>query len=209
MVYSARNASDGLTEAAGSILTDRTSTGWRYYTRLAINSFATMLDLGLFTLGAALVGLGLAVLLAGFDVVDAETNLSTGSVLVAALVLGVVGTFSMGIASEGPARRASTFTPHNENERAIGRVLASVAVGMILIAVSNRLDQFADDLSAPLVTGIELIRTTGRAALWPVALIGVPLAWGVHRSRILGDSAEEIHLPIMFATWVVAVMLLL
>lgn len=208
MVYSPRHASDGLTEATGSILTDRTSTGWRYYTRLAINSFATMLDLGLFTLGAALVGLGLAVLLAGFDVVDAETNLSTGSVLVAALVLAVVGTFSMGIASEGPARRASSFTPHNEYERAIGRALASIAVGVILMAVSDRLVEFADDVSAPLVTGIELIRTTGQAALWPVALIGVPLAWGVHRSRILGASAEETDLPIMFATWVVAVILL-
>lgn len=208
MVYSARNASDGLTEAAGSILTDRTSTGWRYYTRLAINSFATMLDLGLFTLGAALVGLGLAVLLAGFDVVDAETNLSTGSVLVAALVLAVVGTFSMGIASEGPARRATSFTPHNEHERAIGRAVASILVGVILNAVANRLGEFADDLSAPLVTGIELIRTTGQAALWPVALIGVPLAWGVHQSRILGDSAEETDLPIMFATWIVAVILL-
>lgn len=208
MVYSARNASDGLTEAAGSILTDRTSTGWRYYTRLAINSFATMLDLGLFTLGAALVGLGLAVLLAGFDVVDAETNLSTGSVLVAALVLAVVGTFSMGIASEGPARRATSFTPHNEHERAIGRAVASILVGVILNAVANRLGEFADDLSAPLVTGVELIRTTGQAALWPVALIGVPLAWGVHQSRILGDSAEETDLPIMFATWIVAVILL-
>ena len=208
MVYSALNASDGLTEAAGSILTDRSSTGWRYYTRLAINSFATMLDLGLFTLGAALVGLGLAVLLAGFDVVDADTGLSTGSVLVSALVLGVVGTFSMGIASEGPARRATTFVPHNEIERAIGRALASVAVGIIMTAASDRLGQFADDLSAPLLAGIELIRTTGQAALWPVALIGVPLAWGIHRSRILGDSAEETDLPIMFATWVVAVILL-
>jgi hypothetical protein len=58
------------------------------------------------------------------------------------------------------------------------------------------------------MTGIELVRTTGRAALWPVALIGVPLAWGVHQSRILGDSAEETDLPIMFATWIVAVILL-
>jgi hypothetical protein len=198
-----------LTEAAGSILTNRTSTGWRYYTRLAINSFATMLDLGLFTLGAALVGVGLAVLLVGFDVVDAELDLSTGSVLVSALVLGVVGTFSMGIASEGPARRATTFVPHNDHERAIGRALASFVVGIILISVSDRLGQFADDVSAPLVTGIELIRTTGRAALWPVPLIGVPLAWGIHRSRILGESAEETDLPIMFATWVVAVILLL
>ncbi len=198
-----------MTEAAGSILTNRTSTGWRYYTRLAINSFATMLDLGLFTLGAALVGVGLAVLLAGFDVVDADLGLSTGSVLVSALVLGVVGTFSMGIASEGPARRASTFVPHNDYERAIGRAIASFVVGLILIAVADRLARFADDVSAPLVTGIELVRTTGRAALWPVPLIGVPLAWGIHRSRILGESAEELDLPIMFATWVVAVILFL
>jgi hypothetical protein len=198
-----------LTEAAGSILTNRTSTGWRYYTRLAINSFATMLDLGLFTLGAALVGVGLAVLLAGFDVVDADLDLSTGSVLVSALVLGVVGTFSMGIASEGPVRRASTFVPHNDYERAIGRAIASFVVGLILIAVADRLARFTDDVSAPLVTGIELVRTTGRAALWPVPLIGVPLAWGIHRSRILGESAEELDLPIMFATWVVAVILFL
>ena len=198
-----------MTEAAGSILTNRTSTGWRYYTRLAINSFATMLDLGLFTLGAALVGVGLAVLLAGFDVVDADLDLSTGAVLVSALVLGVVGTFSMGIASEGPVRRASTFVPHNDYERAIGRALASFLVGLILIAVSDRLGRFTDDVSAPLVTGIELVRTTGRAALWPVPLIGVPLAWGIHRSRILGESAEEMDLPIMFATWVVAVILFL
>ena len=197
-----------MTEAAGSILTNRTSTGWRYYTRLAINSFATMLDLGLFTLGAALVGVGLAVLLVGFDVIEADLDLSTGSVLVSALVLGVVGTFSMGIASEGPARRASTFVPHNDHERAIGRALASFIVGMILISLSDRLAQYADDLSAPLVTGIELIRTTGQAALWPVALIGVPLAWGIHRTRILGEFAEETDLPIMFATWVVAVILL-
>jgi hypothetical protein len=114
----------------------------------------------------------------------------------------------MGIASEGPARRATNFVPNNEHERAIGRALASVAVGIILTAVADRLGQFADDLSPPLMTGIELVRTTGRAALWPVALIGVPLAWGVHQSRILGDSAEETDLPIMFATWIVAVILL-
>jgi hypothetical protein len=147
-------------------------------------------------------------LLVGFDIVEVESNLSTGSVLVSALVLGVVGTFAMGIASEGPARRASSFFPHNEHERAIGRALSSFAVGIILMAVADRLGQFADDLSAPLMTGIELIRTTGQAAMWPVPLIGVPLAWGVHQSRILGDSAEETDLPIMFTTWIVAVILL-
>ena len=197
-----------MTEAAGSILTNRTSTGWRHYTRLAINSFATMLDLGLYTLGAALVGFGLAMLLVAFDVVDSPTELSTGSLLVSALVLGVVGSFSMGIASEGPARRASSFVPHNDHERAIGRIMASFLVGMIFIEVADRLDGFAGDLNDPLLVGIELIRITGRAALWPVPLIGVPLAWGIHRTRILGESAEEIDLPILFTTWVVAVLLL-
>lgn len=197
-----------MTEATGTFLTNSASNGWRYYTRLAINSFATMLDLGLYALGAALVGLGLAILMVGFGVVDAESDLSTGAVLVSALVLGVVGTFSMGIASEGPARRASTFSPHNDHERAIARAAASFVVGIIFTFVSDRLGQFADDVSAPLVTGIELIRTTGMAALWPVPLIGVPLAWGIHRSRILGELAEETDLPIMFAVWVVAVILL-
>ena len=196
-----------MTEAAER-LTSRSGTGWRYYTRLAVNSFATILDLGLYTLGAALVGYGVSVLLVGFGIVEAESHLSTGAVLVSALILGVAGTFSMGIASEGPARRASTFVPHNDHERAIGRALSAFLVGMILIAVADRLGRFADEVSAPLLTGIELIRTTGQAALWPVPLIGVPLAWGVHRSRILGESAEETDLPIIFATWVVAVILL-
>lgn len=197
-----------MTEATGTILTNRSSTGWRYYARLAINSFATMLDLGLYTVGAALVGYGVAVLLVGFGVVDVETHLSTGTVLVSALVLGVVGTFSMGIASEGPARRASTFISRNDHERAIGRAISAFLVGLILVAVADRLDRFADDLSDPLVNGIELIRTTGRAALWPVPLIGVPLAWAVHRSRILGESAGSLDLPIMFATWVVTLILM-
>ena len=197
-----------MTEATGTILTNRSSTGWRYYTRLAINSFATMLDLGLYTLGSALIGYGVSVLLVGFGVVDVETFLSTGTVLVSALVLGVVGTFSMGIASEGPARRASTFVPHNDHEPAIGRAISAFLVGLILGAVADRLDRFSDDLSLPLVNGIELIRTTGRAALWPVPLIGVPLAWALNRSRILGESAGSLDLPIMFATWVVTVILM-
>ena len=197
-----------MTEASGSLVTNRANNGWRYYTRLAINSFATMLDLGLFALGAALVGLGIAVLMVGFGVVDAESDLSTGAVLVSALVLAVVGTFSMGIASEGPARRTSTFSPNNDHERAIGRIIASIAVGLIFTFVSDRLQEFADDVSSPLVTGIELINTAGMAALWPVPLIGVPLAWGIHRSRIFGASAEETDLPIMFAVWVIALMVL-
>ncbi|MGH8927916.1 MAG: hypothetical protein ACRDWH_06165, partial [Acidimicrobiia bacterium] len=167
-------------EASGTLLTTEAG-GWRHYVRLVINSFATMLDLGLFTLGAALVGLGLSVLLGGLEIVGAIRGLSTGAVLVSALVLGVAGTFSMGIASEGPVRRASSFVPSSDLEQMLARALSAILVGVVLIFVADRLVGFSDDLAAPLMTGIELVRTTGTAGLWPVPFIGVPLAWGMHR----------------------------
>ena len=113
-----------MTEAAGSILTNRTSTGWRYYTRLAINSFATMLDLGLFTLGAALVGVGLAVLLAGFDVVDADRICRPDRCWSQRSFLAWSGPSPWG--SRPRARSGEpAFVPHNDYERAIGRAIAS------------------------------------------------------------------------------------
>src|SRR5688572_14370290 len=116
-----------------------TSGGWRYYTRLAANSFATMLDLGLFALGAALAGLGVTLVLAGFDLVDRDTGLSTGSGLVTAMVLAVAETFLMGIASEGPARRDNLVWVNNEWERAVARAVMSILVGAILIFAAGYL----------------------------------------------------------------------
>jgi hypothetical protein len=190
------------------VLTGNVNEGWRHYVRLGINSFATMLDLGLYVVGAALVGLGVAVLLAGFDVVDAKVDLSTGMVLVTALVLGVVGAFAMGLASEGPARRNNLAEARSDAERAISRALCSVAVGAIFVFVAGRLSAFGDDLAGPLATGIDLIRVAGVTGLWVVPLIGVPLAWGAHRSGLFGELAVETDLPIMFAVWVVGLILL-
>lgn len=180
--------------------------GWRYYTRLAANSFATMLDLGLFALGAALAGLGITLVLAGFDLVDRDTGLSTGSGLVTAMVLAVAGTFLMGIASEGPARRDNLVWVNNEWERAVARALMSILVGAILIFAAGYLDPLVEDFPAPLLRGVELMDRAGVAGLWPVPLFGVPLAWLVR--KFLGTEGIELELPLMFTVWVVALLAL-
>jgi hypothetical protein len=182
--------------------------GWRYYLRLGANSFTTMLDLGLFALGASLVGAGMALLLAGFGVVGRDTGLSTGAGLVSALVLGVVGTFSIGIASEGPTRRNNLAVGSTELEQAAARAVASVAVGLLLIALASLLSDYVSDLPAPIGAGVGLIRSAGVAGIWPVPLIGIALAWGIRRAGIVGENGPELELPIMFSVWVVALILL-
>ena len=181
---------------------------WRYYVRLVSNSFATMLDLGLYALGAALAGLGIALVLAGLGLVDRETGLSTGSGLVTAMVLAVAGAFLMGIASEGPARRNNRAFVHNELERALSRAVSSVLVGIVLIVAAGMLSPLIEDFPAPLARGVELMRRAGTAGLWAVPLIGVPLAWGVRHPAVLGESGIEVELPVMFTVWIVALLLL-
>lgn len=189
-------------------ISSATSEGWRYYLRLVANSFATMLDLGLFAIGAALVGLGVAVLLSSFGVVAAETELSTGSALVSALVLGVVGTFAMGIASEGPVRRASRLVVTSDAEAAVARAISSVFVGILFIFLAGRLRSLVVGLPVPIERGVELLRSAGIAGLGIVPLVGVPIAWAVKRSGVLGETAAEADLPIQFSVWVVALIFL-
>ncbi|MGQ0849411.1 MAG: hypothetical protein ACT4OP_09885 [Actinomycetota bacterium] len=166
-----------------------------------------MLDLSLFALGAALVGLGASLLLAGFGLVDRDSGLSTGSGLVTALVLVVIGTFSMGIAAEGPARR-TLASVRSEIERSVSRALASVAVGIVLVVAASSLRRYAVDFPPPLTTGVDLIRATGVAGLWPVPVIGVPLAWGVRQAALFGKYGLEAELPILFTVWVIALIAL-
>ncbi|HEY7565137.1 MAG TPA: hypothetical protein VIA81_09445 [Acidimicrobiia bacterium] len=185
-----------------------TSEGWRYYLRLAVNSFATMLDLGLFAFGSALVGLGIAVALSSFGLIAAESDLSTGAALVSALVLGVVGTFAMGIASEGPVRRPSTFVSTSEAEVAIGRAIASVLVGVLFVFLAGRLRPLSEGMTAPIEKGVDLLRAAGIAGLGSVPLLGVPISYAIRRTGVLGDSAVEVDLPVLFAVWVIALIFL-
>ncbi len=168
-----------------------------------------MLDLGLFAIAAALVGLAGAVLLISFELVDAAPlQLSTGSLLVSALVLAVVGCFAAGIASEGPVRRNRRIIGDSNLEMAIARALSVLIVGVLFWYVAARLEPLRDDLSPPLVAGIDLVALAGRVGMWLMPLIGVPLALGVKVTALLGEAVDETELPVLFVVWIAGMMLL-
>lgn len=168
-----------------------------------------MLDLGLFAIAAALVGLAAAVVLISFELVEgAQLQLSTGTMLVSALVLAVVGCFAAGIAAEGPVRRNRRIVGNSDLEIAVARALSAVLVGVLFLYGAARLEVLRDDISLPLALGIDLIALAGRVGLWVMPLIGVPLALGVKVTALLGEAVEETELPVMFVVWIGGMMLL-
>jgi len=198
-----------LTEIGSPVFATRTEASWRHYLRLAVNAFVTMLDIGLFAVSAAWVGLAAAVLLVGFELVAApRLEMSTGGLLVSALILAVVGCFAAGIASEGPVRRNRRIVGNNNIEIAVARALSAVLVGWLFVYAADKLQPLQDDISIPLAMGIDLLAQTGRVGLLVVPLLGVPLAWGVKVTELLGKAVEETELPVLFVVWIAGMMLL-
>lgn len=175
---------------------------------MAANAFATMLDLGLFAVSAALVGLAAAVTLAAFGLVDAQIELATGPLLISALVLTVVGCFTAGIAAEGPVRRNRKIVGNSEFEIAVARAVSAFVVGMLFLFAADQLRPLIDDVPFPLAMGIELFELAGRVGLWVMPLIGVPLALGIKVTELLGRAGEETELPVLFVVWIAGMMLL-
>jgi len=179
------------------------------YAILAYGAFGTMLDVGLMVLGSLLVGLSIAVLLAGFDVVDVAGDLSTGTMLISAVVLAVTGLFCLGVASEGPLGRGRRLVGFRLWEVGIGRTLAVFAIGFGALLLYGVMGRVLDGLPKPLLQGAEVLRAVGVAGMTAMPLFGVPLSLGV---RWLPVEAEWVHradVPAMFIVWALASMRIL
>lgn len=176
------------------------------YAILGYGAFGTMLDIGLMVVGSLLVGLAVSVLLAGFDLVDVIQDLSTGAMLGSALVLAVIGLFCLGLAAEGPLGRGRDLVGFKLWEIGLGRVLAVLIVGWVLLVVYGLIGDAVDGLPLPITTGADGIRAAGVAGLTVMPLLGVPLALV---ARWYPDGPEwlpSIDVPIMFVVWAVATM---
>lgn len=179
------------------------------YAILAYGALGTMLDVGLMVLGSLLVGLSIAVLLAGFGLVDVAGGLETAPLLISAIVLGVSGLFCLGVASEGPLGRGRRLVGFKLWEVGIGRTLAVFGVGFGALLVHGLITGLLDGLPDPLHQGTEGIRSVGVAGMTVMPLIGVPLSL---LARGLPVEAEWVHrsdVPVMFVVWTVAAMMIL
>lgn len=178
----------------------------RRYAILAYGCIGTMFDLGMMVMGSLLVGLSISVLLAGFGVVDAILELSTGAVLASALVLAVVGLFFLGVASEGPLGRGRRLVGFTVWEVGLGRVVAVVMVGLLALTAHDLLQAPLEGLPEPLHTGADGLMASGLAGLTVMPLLGVPLGVLIRHYRDSPSWIGDAEVPAMFVVWAVATM---
>lgn len=174
------------------------------YLTLAYGALGTMLDIGLMVLGSLLVGLAVAVLLAGFDLVNVSQDLSTGAMLISAVVLAVTGLFCLGVASEGPLGRGRRLVGFKLWEVGVGRVLAVLGVGFGALLIYGVVSGLLEGLPEPLHKGAEGIRAVGLSGLISMPLIGVPLSLLTRWAPVLPAWARRADVPVMFVVWAIA-----
>lgn len=179
------------------------------YAILAYGALGTMLDVGLMVLGSVLVGLAIAVLLSGFELVQVSQDLSTAAMLVSSLVLAVIGLFCIGVASEGPLGRGRRLVDFRIWEVGIGRTLAVFGVGFAAVVGYRFLVQFLDGLPDPLHQGTEVLRAVGVAGMTAMPLIGVPLSLLVRWAPIKWAWVPRSDFAVMFVVWAIATMVVL
>ena len=187
--------------------------GWemlKRYAILAYGAMGTMLDVGLMVLGSLLVGFAVSVLLAGFEVVNvAPPEMSSGAMLASALVLGVVGLFCLGVASEGPLGRGRRLVGFKLWEVGIGRTLAVFGVGFAAFFAFEALIGLLDGLPAPFRRGTEGLRAVGVTGMVAMPLIGVPLSLLFRWAPTRYSWMPALDVPSMFVVWAVAAMVVL
>jgi len=180
------------------------------YAILAYGAFGTMADVGLMVLGSLLVGLSLGVLLGGFGLVEVTTQpLSTGEMLISAIVLAVVGLFCLGVASEGPLGRGRRLVGFQAWEVGIGRTISVFVVGLIALLLYDFIGGLLESVPAPLYKGAEGFRAVGVAGMTVMPLIGVPLSLLVRAAPEDYAWARNADIPVMFIVWTIASMLAL
>lgn len=176
------------------------------YAILAYGALGTMFDVGLMVLGSLMVGLSIAVLLAGFELVNVSQELSTGAMLISAVVLAVVGLFFLGVASEGPLGRGRRLVGFQLWEVGIGRVIAVFGLGFGALLLYELVLGLLEGLPRPLYQGTEGVRAVGLAGMTIMPLIGVPLSLLIRWLPVEYEWVHRADVPVMFVVWAVAAM---
>ncbi len=183
---------------------ERTGGDVRYWLRLLASVFRSMLDVAMLVVGSGLVSLGIVVLLDGFGLVSVRLGLSTGGMLATALVLGIVGAFAFGVASEGWFGASTGPMPRTPEHVAVARVVSSVAIGWLLWFGARRLTDLVADLAYPIAVGQEVVRATGVSGMMVVPLVGVGGAYLLHRSLRRAGFGSDVELGMIYFVWVLA-----
>jgi hypothetical protein len=193
-----------LTETSQETASGRRRT--KRYWALAFGALGTMLDIGLIVVGTMLLGLAVATLLGGFQLLG-EIEMSTGAFLGSTFILSIFGLFALGIAAEGPLGRGRRPVGFNVWELGIGRALAAFLVGLGLLVIHGFLIRFLDDLPAVIERGADGIRAAAVAGMIAVPLVGVPISLLLHNMPAPYESWRKYDLFPIFIVWMVVTMI--
>jgi hypothetical protein len=176
---------------------------FRYYFTLVLATFRTAMDVAMLVVGTGLVGLAIAVLLDGFEVVDLDLGTGIGGTLGAGLVIGVCGGFALGVASEGRYGMARSIEGFPSLEVAIGRLVGIVIMAFALLFAADRLTPLVTDLPYAFTVGVEVVRSVGSSG-FVAAFLGVPASWGVRRGLDRLGWGASLAIPTLFVIWLIA-----
>ena len=179
------------------------------YAVLAYGAFGTMADVGMMVAGSVLVGLAVSVLLAGFDLVPTDIELSTGAMMVSALVIGVSGAFFLGLAAEGPLGRGRRLVGFETWEVGAGRIIAVFVVGLVAYLLHGVLVDVLAEFPEPLLKANEVLRAVGVTGMIAMPLVGVPLTMALRMAPWDHAWLKRADMPVMFVVWAVATLIVL
>jgi hypothetical protein len=183
---------------------------FKRYAILAYGAMGTMADVGLMVLGSLLVGLSVAVLLGGFGLVAVTIDeLTTGEMLISAIVLAVIGLFCLGVAAEGPLGRGRRLIGFKLWEVGIGRTIAVVVAGFAALLLYDFIGGLLESVPSPLYKGTEGFRAVGIAGMTVMPLVGVPISLLARSAPDRYSWFRQADIPSMFVVWAVAAMVIL
>ena len=179
------------------------------YGILAYGAMGNMFDVGLVVLGTLFLGLGVTVLLSGFDVVGSIADMSTPAMLGSSIILIVVGMFALGVASEGPLGRGRRLVGFNIWEVGIGRAISAFFVGLVMLMVHRLTAGIVDDLPAVFLRGAEGLHAVSVAGMVAVPLVGVPVSMLIRNLEDGYNWLKRYEIHSVFVIWLIATLILL
>lgn len=179
------------------------------YGILAYGAMGNMFDVGLVVLGTLFVGLGVSVLLGGFDIVGSVGDMSTPAMLGSSIILIVVGMFALGVASEGPLGRGRRLVGFNIWEIGIGRAISAFLVGLVMLMIHQLTAGIVADLPVVFLRGADGLRAVSVAGMVAVPLAGVPLSLLIRNLDDGYDWLKRYEVHSVFVVWLIATLILL
>ena len=173
---------------------------------LSGRSAFVVIGVGFLVTGTGLVGIGIALLLNGFGVVELVVDDNLGQALAVGLVISMMGGFFVGIATEGPIGHAVRVPSTKSWES----VVAAVPALFVFIWATGGMERISDRLLVPYSDHFLFVASyfnaVQRGGITSGLLVGLPLMWAVReflapRMRLFRNVAPGV----LFIAWMIGV----